>query len=177
MRLNKPARNLFLLLLIVVAGGLAYWLYTPNYPPRPDFTLPDLSGTPRSISEFDDQVVLLNFWATWCVPCREEIPMLIEAQAELDDAGLQVIGIAIDRPKPTAAFAQRFNINYPVLVDPAKAAHVQDRFTALTDSPSALLPYSVIIDRQGRIRADVTGKLNRSRLNQLVLPLLDRTSS
>lgn len=172
MRLTKPVRDILILLVIIAAGGIAYWVYTPNYPQRPAFTLTDLTGTPRAISEFDGKVLLLNFWATWCVPCRKEIPMLIEAQADLGDAGLQIIGIAIDRPKPTAVFAKRYNINYPVLVDRTKAARIQDRFTTLTGAPAALLPYSVVIDRHGRIRTDIIGKLSRARLEDLVLPLL-----
>lgn len=99
--------------------------------------------------------------------------MLIQAQAELGDAGLQIVGIAVDRRAPTAAFAQRYGINYPVLVGLTKGARIQDRYTAVTGAPPALLPYSVVIDRRGRIRADVTGKLNRARLEALVLPLLD----
>lgn len=173
MRLNKPVRDILLLLLAVAIGGVAWWLYTPSYPQRPAFTLRDLDGTPRAIAEFDGQVVVLNFWATWCIPCREEIPMLIEAQADLGDAGLQVVGIAVDKRAPTAAFAKRYGINYPVLVDLNKAARIQDRYARLTDARAAVLPFTVIIDRQGRVRARVAGKLNRARLESLVRPLLD----
>lgn len=176
MRLKKPVRDLLILFVVVAAGGIGYWWYTPNYPQRPAFTMTDLDGTSRSISEFDGQVVLLNFWATWCIPCRQEIPMLIQAQTDLGAAGLQIIGIAIDKRQPTAAFARRYGINYPILVSQAQGARLQDTITTLTGAPAALLPYSVVIDRQGRIRADIAGKLNRVRLNDLVLPLLGTAS-
>lgn len=138
---------------------------------RPAFTLPDLNGRPRSISEFDGKVLLINFWATWCVPCRKEIPMLIEAQKQLGPAGLQVIGIAIDKRKPVAGFARHYGINYPVLVDMHKAARIQDRYTQPGD-PAAVLPYTVIVDRSGHIRASIAGRLKRTQLDALVQPLL-----
>lgn len=172
MRLPQLALSLFIILGLVVASVGAYVWHTPSYPPRPAFTLPDLSGTPRPISSFDGQVLLLNFWATWCVPCRKEIPMLIEAQSDLGDQGLQIIGIAVDTRAATAQFAQRYGINYPVLVDRHKAARVQDMYTQPGD-PAAVLPYTVIIDPRGRIRASVAGRLDRARLNALVKPLLD----
>jgi len=172
MRLNKPVRDIVILLVIIVAGGAAYWWYTPHYPRRPAFTMTGLDGAKHSIADYDGQVVLLNFSATWCIPCREEIPMLVQAQTELGAQGLQIIGIAIDKRKPTAAFAQRYEINYPVLVSRDDGARLQDKFTTLMDTAAAMLPYSVVIDRQGRVRADILGKLDRARLNKLVLPLL-----
>lgn len=159
-------------LVVIAIAVAAYAVYTPDYRMRPAFTLPDLSGTPRHISEFDGQVLVLNFWATWCAPCREEIPMLIEAQAELGDRGLQIIGIAVDRREAAAAFAKRYGINYPVLADLHKTARVQDMYTQPGD-PAAVLPYTVIVDRRGRIRASVAGKLDRQQLEALVFPLLE----
>lgn len=97
--------------------------------------------------------------------------MLIEAQADLGDRGLQIIGIAVDRRQAAAAFAERYGINYPVLADLHKAAKVQDMYTQPGD-PAAVLPYTVIVDRRGRIRASVAGKLTREQLETLVLPLL-----
>lgn len=172
----RQSKTLFATLtaLGLIAGGAmaAFVLRTPDYPRRPGFVLPDLSGTPRDIAEFDGDVLVLNFWATWCVPCRKEIPMLIEAQADYADDGLQIIGIAVDTRAAAAAFAEEHGINYPVLADPRDAARVQDAYTARND-PAAVLPYTVVIDRRGRIRAQVAGKLNRARLEDLVLPLLD----
>lgn len=162
---------LALLGLIAGAAVAALVLRAPDYPARPGFVLPDLSGTPRDIAEFDGQVLVLNFWATWCVPCRKEIPMLIEAQADYADAGLQIIGIAVDTRAAAGAFAKKYGINYPVLADPRDAARVQDAYTAESD-PAAVLPYTVVVDRKGRIRAQIAGKLDRARFDDLVLPLL-----
>ena|SRR5699024_9896977 len=171
MQLKPYTRHCLIALLIVLAGGGIYWSLAPHDPPRPDFTMPDLAGTQRSISEFDGKVLVLNFWATWCIPCRQEIPMLIEAQTQLGDKGLQIVGIAVDNPKPTATFADQYGINYPVLVDLNKGARIQDEYTQPGD-PAAVLPYSVIVGRDGRIHASVAGQLKRAQLDSLVQPLL-----
>ena len=72
---------------------------------RPEFTLADTQGNPVSISSFDDQVVLINFWATWCAPCVEEMPMLSEFHQKYGDEGFQIVGIALDDPQEAADFA------------------------------------------------------------------------
>lgn len=168
---RKTLAVIITLCLVVVAGATAHMLATPDYVQRPAFTLPDLDGTPRSIAEFDGQVLVVNFWATWCLPCRKEIPMLIRTQARLGDQGLQIIGVAVDQRAAAAAFAQRYGINYPVLADLHQAARVQDIYTQ-PDDPAAVLPYTVIVDRQGRIRASVAGRLEQQQLLTLVKPLL-----
>lgn len=173
MRLKKPAVGALALVGLVAGGAVAaFFLHPPDYPPRPGFVLPDLSGTPRDIAEFDGQILVLNFWATWCVPCRKEIPMLIEAQADYAEEGVQIIGIAADTRAAAAAFAKKYGINYTILADPRDAARVQDAYTAEGD-PAAVLPYTVVVDRKGRIRAQIAGKLNRARFDDLVAPLLD----
>ncbi|HLQ86292.1 MAG TPA: TlpA disulfide reductase family protein [Salinisphaeraceae bacterium] len=172
LRLASPMRHIVVLLTLIAIGGLVYYSLAPTYPQRPDFTLPDLDGETRAITDFDGKVVVLNFWATWCIPCREEIPMLIEAQDDLGAAGLQIIGIAVDQRQPTAQFAHEYAINYPVLVDLSKAARVQDRYTKKGSPAAASLPFTAIIDRQGRIRARVPGKLDRAQFDKLVKPLL-----
>ncbi len=176
MRQGKNMFGALAALGLIVGGAVAAWVaYTPDYPPRPGFTLPDLSGAPRNIAEFDGQVLVLNFWATWCVPCREEIPMLIQAQRDYADDRLQIIGIAVDKREAASTFADEYGINYPILADARDAARVQDAYTAEND-PAGLLPYTVVVDRQGRIRTQVAGKLNRARLDDLVVPLLDEAA-
>ena len=158
-----------LLVLAAVLGGgvLAYRWAAPAQPPRPDFTLPGLDGEPRSVSEFDGDVLVLNFWATWCAPCRREIPMLVEAQDDYGDDGLTIVGIAVDTRGAAADFAREYEIDYPVLVDPTEAARVQDRYTG-ADTPAGVLPYTVVVNRSGRIVARVAGELTRAHLDRLV---------
>jgi len=172
--MRKPVRDLLILLVLIAASASAYLLWPQAYPSRPDFTLPDIDGTPHRISQYDGKVLVLNFWATWCIPCREEIPMLIEAQSDLGDRGLQIIGIAVDKRAAAADFARRYGINYPVLANPRAAARVQDDYVQASEAgaAAAVLPYSVIIDRRGGIRAHITGQMHRQQLDKRVQPLL-----
>lgn len=156
--------------LICAIGAYFYWgRNTDNgYAHVPQFELPDLSGQSHSPSDWRGQVVVLNFWATWCPPCREEIPMLIQAQKELADNGVQIVGLAVDQKQPVAQFAQHFGINYPVLVSMHDIVRLQDALGG-----GFGLPYTVIVDRRGRVRARVAGRIDRERLSQLLAPLLE----
>lgn len=164
-------RTLGLSIVVVLAiacAGAAYYYWTHGrYQQLPAFALSDLSGEVHHPSEWRGQVLVLNFWATWCKPCREEIPMLMQAQKELADQGVQIVGLAVDRREPVERFAKAFNINYPVLIPMAGVVRLQD---ALGGGPG--LPFTVIVDRQGRIRARVAGRIDRERLNALLAPIL-----
>lgn len=156
-------RSIFLIaaLLAATLGGVAAWylLDNPRSDPdyRPGFTLPDPEGKERSLDEWDGKLVLLNFWATWCAPCRDEIPMLIQAQKDYGPQGLQIIGLAMDQPEAVREFAEEYGINYPLLVNAIKLPAIQD---AYADNP--VLPYSVLIDRGGRIVERAPGEIHRS---------------
>jgi peroxiredoxin len=134
---------------------------------RPDFSLPDLEGKLTSISRWDGQVVLVNFWATWCPPCRKEIPGFAELLAHYGKRGFQVIGVAIDRPKAVAQFTGELGIDYPQLVGRAAGA-VTDRY----GNQQGALPYSVLIDRKGVIRFIKLGALHKSALKAELSKLL-----
>ncbi|MES1944898.1 redoxin domain-containing protein [Salinisphaera sp. PC39] len=154
-------------LALAAGAGLAWWLQS-GAEPRPDFALPDLQGETRHVSEWDGHLLLINFWATWCAPCREEIPMLVAAQRAYRDRGVRIIGLALDRREPVERFAAEYGINYPVLVDAAGVARVQDAFDGGTG-----LPMTILVDRRGRIRERVAGELTRTELDALLAPYLD----
>lgn len=146
----------------------------PDSPPevvdsrRPDFTLPDRSGEPRSIGDFDDRVVLLNFWATWCPPCLEEVPALDHLHRELGDEGLSVVGVALEDAEPVQAFAEEHDVGYPLLVGGREAFDIAADY----GNARGTLPYTVVIDRSGKIRATHQGALTREEAQALVAPWL-----
>src|SRR5215471_12325095 len=83
---------------------------------RVDLQLPEPDGTPRRLSEWDGQLVLVNFWATWCGPCRQEMPLLDRVAAQWSDKGLRVVGVAIDDGNAVRDFLKDSPVKYPILV-------------------------------------------------------------
>lgn len=120
------------------------------------YKLPDLAGKATSLAQWHGKAVILNFWATWCAPCRAEMPMLAQTQREYHKAGLQVVGIAMAQPQATISFLNAVNIRYPMLIginaNPAPPTTFGDT--------AGLLPYSVLVSRSGHIMASKLGALD-----------------
>ena len=114
---------------------------------RPSFSLPDLEGRLRNVAEWDGRLLVVNFWATWCAPCREEIPLFVRLQEQFGDRGLQFVGIALDQPANVAPFAAEYGINYPVLVGQGEAIELMRRFGSLYGA----LPFTAVVGRDGRV--------------------------
>ena len=127
---------------------------------RPDFKVGSQTGEWVTPDDFPGKVLLINFWATWCAPCREEMPMLVDLQTQFDDAGLQVVGIAMDDVQKVREFVEAFDISYPILVGSADVMDVNQRY----GNQSGALPYSVLIDRDGIIRWQFSGALQADEL-------------
>jgi len=137
---------------------------------RPEFTLPDITGAPRHIREWDNRVVIVNFWATWCEPCRREIPVFIQLQASRSYPGLQFIGIAIDDKSAVEDYIDNLDtpVNYPMLVGNDDAITISKKY----GNAIGVLPYSVIIDRSGHIAYTKFGEFHRDDLEKQIQPLL-----
>jgi peroxiredoxin len=127
---------------------------------RPEFAMMDIEGNIRNIKDWDGQIVLLNFWATWCPPCLEEIPGFIEVQQELDDRGFQIIGVAVDNEDDVRAFASEMAMNYPVLAGEMEAIELSQRYGNTIGG----LPFSAIIDKNGKVTHTIMGELSKDRL-------------
>jgi peroxiredoxin len=113
--------------------------------PAPSFTLAALSGQQAALSQYKGQVVMVNFWATWCGPCQQEMPLLDQMYKKYKPAGFTLIGVNVDKEAPAVKdLMARKPVSFPVLLDPAnqvsKAYHVDE------------MPSSVLIDRKGEIR-------------------------
>jgi thiol-disulfide isomerase/thioredoxin len=135
-------------------------------------SLPDISGESQAISQWRGNVLIVNFWATWCAPCQEEIPEFIEMQETYGDQGLLFIGIAIDREEMVVAFSEDFGINYPVLIEAPGASSLLEA----TGNPQAALPYTLVINRDGEIVETYLGRVHQEKLEKVFKPLLQAKS-
>jgi thiol-disulfide isomerase/thioredoxin len=135
----------------------------------PEFNLSDLSGHQHNISEWRGKVVLINFWATWCPPCREEIPDFIALQQQYADKGVQFIGIALDDMEPVAEYAASAKINYPILLGGDNGITLAQQ---LGNSVGAV-PYTLIVDREGQIIHQHPGGLSKQQIMEIISPLLN----
>lgn len=125
------------------------FLHPPIEQLRPGFTLPDIHGALHDINEWNNRVVVVNFWASWCKPCRHEIPLFTRLQSEKGRLGLQFVGIAIDETPAVNKFIADLDtpVNYPMLVGRDEAITIAMQY----GNEFGILPYSVIIDRNGHI--------------------------
>jgi len=132
----------------------------------PSFVLKDLRGRTVRLDQFKGKVLMLNFWATWCPPCRAEMPELVKLQREYGERGLQVVGVtyASERAARVRRVARGLKINYPVLFGTRNLASLYD--------VREILPVTVIIDREGRIRDRILGILTPEEFERKVRPFL-----
>ena len=134
----------------------------------PAFTLPDLANVMHSSDEWQGKVVVLNFWATWCPPCRQETPTFVQLQEQYAARGLQFVGVAIDDRQNVRDFMDTYGINYPMLIGENNAINI----AKLYGNNFGALPYTVIIDRQGTIQLVQRGELTREMAEGTIRRLL-----
>jgi peroxiredoxin len=136
----------------------------------PDFTLQSLDGQTVHLSDFRGKAVLLNFWATWCAPCKIEMPWFVELQKQYGGEGLQILGVAMDdaSPKNIAAFAKDMGVNYPVLL--GKEA-VGDAYGGVQ-----FLPESFYIDRNGKVLDKAFGLKGRGEIEDGIKKIIASTA-
>lgn len=130
----------------------------------PAVSFKDFEGRERHLDEWKGKLRLVNFWASWCGPCLNEMPMLVTAQQQYGSRGLQIIGPALDDADPVREVASKLKLNYPYMADFSSA----DSAMMLLGNPGGGLPYSVFIDAQGRIVKTVLGGLSKSELDSLI---------
>jgi thiol-disulfide isomerase/thioredoxin len=135
---------------------------------RPDFTLSSNTGEIVTPAIFSGKTVLVNFWATWCAPCRHEMPMLMDLQKQYAPMGLQVVGIALDDEQSVKNFVSTYGISYPILVGDADVFKV----SAAYGNTEGVLPYSVLVDKDGIVRWQYAGKVRSDDISNLLSEFL-----
>ena len=149
---------------------MAYTRYAPQQPAAPavaalwQLSFPDVQGHPQTLSQWRGQPVVLNFWASWCAPCREEMPEFVTLRSHYLPKGVEFVGIAIDDPANVAQFLQKQPVNYPILIG-GGAGHSLARQLG---NPSGALPYTIVLDRNGDVVLSHLGRLPRAKLETVL---------
>lgn len=128
---------------------------------------PDTSGHMQALSQWRGAVLVVNFWATWCPPCREEMPEFNGLQKKYATRGLVMLGIATDGAEQVREFAAGTNTSYPLLVGDIEGTNL----SAKLGNDRDILPYTVVINRQGRIVSSIFGRIHKEELEQLLVTL------
>ncbi|MGA2362210.1 MAG: TlpA disulfide reductase family protein [Candidatus Aminicenantales bacterium] len=146
---------------LIAAGAAACAKAQEDNAPAPDFSVKDLKGNTLTLASYKGKVLVLNFWATWCPPCREEIPDFIEAYKSLNAQGLEILGLSVDRISldRLREWAEKAGMIYPVAM--ATGQIIMDY------QPGQYIPATIIIDRKGRIRYRTSGSMGKETLVRL----------
>ena len=128
----------------------------------------DLEGRTRRLREWRGQVLVCNFWATWCAPCREEVPLLVAAKQHYAKRGLEIIGIGVDHVDKIRDFAANYRVNYEMLVADTESIEIMRAL----GNKAAALPYTVLLDRSGQLAGQRLGAFRKEELTQVLMELL-----
>lgn len=130
--------------------------------------LPGLDGKPQSMDQWRGSVLVVNFWATWCTPCREEIPAFIKLQDQYRERGVVFVGIAVDQKDKVDSYAREFGINYPVLVGGLETMELARQ----AGNTKSVLPFTLVLDRNARAVSSDIGAIKPERLEATLKRLL-----
>ncbi|MBS3964795.1 MAG: TlpA family protein disulfide reductase [Methylomonas sp.] len=165
-----------LVVLVALAGGL--WVQVLRQAPVStppgigaaslDFAFPDVDGQMQNIRQWQGKILVINFWATWCGPCLQEIPEFIRLQDEYGGRGVQFVGIAIEDREAVAAYLKGVAVNYPVMVAGDAGSYLARQLGNIINA----VPFTVIVDHQGQIVHRQPGELSRQQFQRIVEPLL-----
>lgn len=168
----KKNISIALLLVAIAAAGYLLRIYLqPAVPPpvavaetKLDFTLADLQGNPRQLSEWRGQALLVNFWATWCAPCRREIPLLKQTQARQAETRLQIIGVAVDFTEQVEIYAKDAEFNYPILIGQ------EDAIAAAEASGIEFvgMPFTLVVAADGSLIKAHIGEIRAEHIDRIV---------
>lgn len=178
MNSGRPSIRIAPLFVVAVLFGLlsTWWLHqTPQNPVTISqgalmaMTLPDAEGHPHTLAEWQGRPIVINFWATWCLPCVEELPTLSQFASQPEFADVAVIGIAMDTPQAVQTFLKTHHLSYPVLQE---SQGIGENLQSRLGNPVGSLPFSAVINRQGRVVETRLGPWKKGELESHLRPLL-----
>ena len=138
---------------------------------RPDFTLTDMQGQSRTMDEWDGKVLLVDFWASWCVPCRHEMPLFNELRAKYGDQGFEILGVAADDLDKVEKFLDEVQVDFPIIY--GEMFDVMDLSAEYGNSFGGL-PFSTFVDRDGNMRyVQKPGEMSYAEAEEVLLRLLN----
>lgn len=155
----------------LLTGFLAYSVPTPQAPKLTDLmatNFADLHGKEAKISDWSGKLRIVNFWATWCTPCREEIPGFVRLQKKYRDDGVVFIGVALDSGEQVKSFAEETQMNYPILL----AGYEAMRLSRDAGNRASALPFTVVIEADGSFAEAFSGVLSEEKLESVIQGLL-----
>lgn len=176
--MSRSGRLLILVLGAAIGLGAGVWFARTPTPlgvpagtsagPLMGISLPDVDGKQQPLAQWAGKVVVVNFWATWCAPCREEMPVFVKMQAEQGAKGLQFVGIAVDQADKVRLFAEEINMNYPNLIGGYGAMELSKTL----GNQLMALPFTIVVDRQGKVAHTQLGPIKEAQLQKIVGQLL-----
>jgi len=165
--MNRTTKALTILSLGILAVALTFnfLIARINDQAAPDFTLIALDGTEVTLRDFEGKVLFLNFWATWCSPCRQEIPGFLEIYDKYKDEGLEILGVSLDRQGSDVVkpFAEKMKITYPLAMANNEIMQAYQ--------PGQYIPATIIIDREGNIHNKHVGYMDKTQVEKMFLEL------
>jgi thiol-disulfide isomerase/thioredoxin len=169
----KQAALIIIAAAVALAAGISVRrLSAPVMDSRPstliDFSLPDVSGVQRNVSEWQGRVLVINFWATWCPPCRKEIPEFVALQEQYGDKGLQFVGIAIEDREPVSDYLNTIKINYPILIGGDKGIALAQQLGNIINA----VPFTIVVNQQGQIIHRQPGEFSSEKVLEIISPLM-----
>jgi cytochrome c biogenesis protein CcmG/thiol:disulfide interchange protein DsbE len=165
--MNRTTKALTILSLGILAVVLTFnfLIARINDQAAPKFTLIALDGTVVTLTDFEGKVLFLNFWATWCPPCRQEIPGFLEIYDKYKDEGMEILGVSLDRQGPDVIkpFAEKMKITYPLAMANNEIMQAYQ--------PGQYIPATIIIDREGNIHNKHVGYMDKTQVEKMFLEL------
>lgn len=171
--MKKTLQLALIIALLALTAGIGVrmfnqWQFEKQPMPLPEFSFPDLNGTPQISTQWQGKILVLNFWATWCPSCLKEMPEFMNLQTKYGEK-VQFVGIALDDLNAVKTFQQKMAVNYPLLISGDFAGF---QLAKKLGNVISAIPYTVIVDANGQVVKRHSGEISANKLQDMIEPLL-----